>query len=381
MSSDSDEVESSAVEGDAQPKGRAWSRRRVVVLAVVLVVLGAAAAGGTVWWRDRDRVDEGVVREHVEVYDNESYDAEVMLPAGRSVRVRVAVGYDRAEFAWDGPVRPPRGGRYVEVTWSELAPEAARALQPAVPMTKDPARLELRTAGRTFALGTSNPKEPAPAAEKSPGPQRAAVVALEGASSQLFLDVVFAGRRQSVDVVTGRREMGSFAGLYDPSRVTRESWLDSSRKSGVDGVRLYHGADLTATREPYVQGLGWAREGREWLVVGRAGLRASSVSSNDGQARLGINAQEGQQGAMTVNGRPSVRRLSEERYEPDSGGTMWFRPADAVFDVPSRGASTVHLSLSFLVEAQDAESMPHDRRRVTVTDVVRVPAPVMAGAR
>jgi hypothetical protein len=109
------------------------------------------------------------------------------------------------------------------------------------------------------------------------------------------LRVTDAGRTQSLDLTTGRRGKDAVAGYYP---VRRGEWETDS--SATVGLRLYGAPvaalgpddrlaalgleDTPASLLPYVEGRGWAKPGRAWLVVEAEvayGRRSSSPTDPD----------------------------------------------------------------------------------------------------
>ena len=204
------------------------------------------------------------------------------MPGGRTLRVTVPWGTQQVQV---GPVRDaaprtpgagetvraPRGGRLVyvsaETDTASLLPLARRP-GPGPP----DAALAVVAGGRAYPLrGLQAPRT---ASGLLIGTRRAQWVAVAGDASDLRLRVTYDGQSEALDP-RRPRPAGGFAALGAVAhqarlsrpdiRCGRERWTAPyGRAPGVPAPTCVLGR---VDRAPYVGGLGWARPGREWLIV------------------------------------------------------------------------------------------------------------------
>lgn len=262
----------------ADPPTRRWSLMAIlmagtaVVLALALVVtIGMRLA------EDRPRASAGEVIRPEGNVPLPSDAATVHLPWGP---VSVAVGEATDEvpevFGDHSLVAPPDGGSFVRVDL-QPAPKKDGAL-PFVATSKPwqaEAEVVLTADGTEYpldgpeGLGVS-PGLPAPIGAHSRW------VAVDGRPSDLEVTVTVAGEEQVVDV-DGDVTRGRSAALGDVPAVAE---LRESTSSPCGGVRQSGSSKVTvepsdvpgcavdaSVRTPFVDGLGWAAKGKEFLVV------------------------------------------------------------------------------------------------------------------
>jgi hypothetical protein len=139
------------------------------------------------------------------------------------------------------------------------------------------------------------------------------------ADAEPVLVITDAGRAQSLDLVSGRRGKDAVAGYYPVRRGEYES------SDATDtGLRLYGAAvaalssqerlaavglnDMPASLMPWVEGRGWAKPGRSWLVLeASVGYGRASASVTDPDVvvvPVSCFAARGSGGRIALSGEP-----------------------------------------------------------------------------
>lgn len=348
---------------------RAWASLRppvrgsiivVVVAAVVLVLVGA----GKHWIDQAGRVDPGRLPDSAQVVGDED-TVSFMIPGGQ---VSVGVETDQRTLRDDDDKRyeAPSNGRLVEASWSsesdsETTTEPPAGLEP--DKLPDPKVWVKSGEQRERVTGTS---------EGISGNAHGGAFAF-GTRDPLVVEVEFAGRRQSVDVTSGRRTMGSFASLYGARPTARgQDTLRGQRKGDIWWTStLVVGYD----RVPYLHGLGWAKKGREWLVLGRAEYSVDGFEDPDVRkdARYAV-ADTKPVGSVRVDNGRQVRKPGATAH--GGASEVEYEPRGAVFDIPRSKATSLRFTLKFELEGREgpsSESKPLTANRVE--PVSAVPAP------
>lgn len=231
-------------------------------LALVLVI--AALAGGGVWLSQRgpDALKAGTLISETASEALVGRSAEVRVPWG-NLQVTVSEPIDRTA---DGK-KAGHGASLVGVQVSLDGPEdllvADRLPDGAL---QDPS-FTLVADDHEYALdGLSGWVDQAAI---SPGARRQ-YVALEGEPSQISLRVGYDGIEQVVDGLTGAVDRAGAAPLYELGFASgAQPCGDPLWSTGASDVDDAVAACVvtSAAQRPYVAGLGWATEGKSWLVV------------------------------------------------------------------------------------------------------------------
>lgn len=338
-----------------------------LVLALAVTTLGE---GGD----PRPVADVGHVYDHPFAEDELPHAGEVSLPWER---IEVAVGTPQRELptilndAVD--VAPPEGGSFVRVD-----ARAAEPAQLAFAATGRPLQVGvevvLRADGAEYPL--SGPGglrfDPNDAFVGSTGSRW---VAVPGRPSELEVAVLVDGEEQTVHA-DGTVSAGRATGLTELPTLSSTSRPDEvacgpTRRTDHSSLRLPEGLDdlactVKATfRTPYVDGVGWAPEGREYLVVVAA---HDDVPAVDGPAGERWNATDTLTGRLD-GAEPVVAPVDVNAV---NAGTLAFQdpddPRKLVFEVAETG-STGDLVLRLDVDARpdDPAASGHERMRLEST--------------
>lgn len=308
------------------------------MVALAAVVILALIVGGGLLARhqnDRGRLAVGASRSGDYSMSNDYFSGNfaVLVPGAR-INLDVEVGH----AAWKSDdatgdsvtVKAPRGGQLVQLTWTATSTGGAETqylgadkVSSAGPVAEyvggHPTKLSIRGKGGPVVVGSSI----VPEAQNSydSDDEHGKLVAVSGKRSDLRLQVAYQGRSQTIALLSGRRTMGDFASLYaGPNPFPRSTSVDDDQRSDVRApLRSYCDA-LTGTlyRTPYLDKLGWAPHGKQWLLVEGAGYRAGVAVAarwTDGR-RSGYYLLTGTPTtSVTVNGRPPVKTLSGPRTQ------------------------------------------------------------------
>lgn len=243
--------------------------KRTVLLGAVLLPLLA----GVFWFFQRDdrpRADTGQIVERTE-REIDGRTASVAVPWGR---LSLTVGMPVRELPSDdlepAELRSPRGGSFVPVSGdldlAKLIPLPrtvdAEVLAPEIALIADGKRYPVE--GIIVVAAPVN---------LSPG-RRTGYLAVDGTPKDLRLEVGYDGQRRIVDLDGGPGEPGRFAALDRVGTSYRARDCGAVIFPARYSIGKYSRARCKITwaqRMPYVAGLGWAPEGKAWLVVTQAG--------------------------------------------------------------------------------------------------------------
>lgn len=261
----------------------------------VLLVVGVA--GYLVF---HDRVSAGEVRPagayRLTGHKTETFSATFRTPHSSQLRVQVSVG-DGAEGGGDR-MRAPLGGVLALVSFA-----APSSTTPEVPTSADarPTALSLRSGDR--AVEVDGAVKPTSSTDPEPTTY---LVAIPGDVDDLELVSTFAGREQSVRLRTGDRELGDFAAFYRPASGQP---VVSSSSTATPGLKVEEPRAGDGIRQPYVEGLGWAAPGREWLVLTEVDYRESIVTWRSGRTMNTYHptSAASRKVKVTGNGQPPVK--------------------------------------------------------------------------
>lgn len=247
----------------------------VVVLASLL--LGGCSIGGGAESDEPPAVATGEVVEGWGVLTESPADIEVRLPSGPAY---FDIEDDLDAVPADDVLGEPEGRpaasdtRLVHVAWTReflgYGSDVMRlmtgsdnedvGLPVALVVDADGRRTEIPDVGRLAGIGDPDH----------------VYVGVPRDAQDLTLEVSYDGVTQTVDLATGVVESGRAAGLYDVPLSAERSIGDGSgdcpyphREQGLD-VSFFCGV-LDSWQVPYVDGLGWAGEGRAWLVADASG--------------------------------------------------------------------------------------------------------------
>lgn len=298
----------------------------------------------------------------------ERADAGTVIPAagdvdGRTVTVQVPVGAIEltvgdpvesvsADASSDGEDHAaPRSGGLVPVRISFDARSAPAGLLGVLGGTPLPTSL-------TLVAGDERHELPAPYAVSGPGTTsgtaRSYYVAVDDADGTR-LEVTYDGVAQSVDVDSGELDPGRAAALYDvPDQVPSADCPATGWEPAGTQLRLTcstAGPQLTA----YDPELGWAEDGRAWLVAG-LDLSLQAVQLPVDGTPVAYLPRGAAEVELTLDGEAAARTV---RADASGGLGVWDVPAG------SSGALTVSVTQG-LEKADDGAPGPRDRS-VTLT--------------
>lgn len=223
-----------------------------------------------------------VTHKHVGSVDAPEELTTVFIVPGGVIGVALQVGTTAGYYP---RVRPPAGGVLVAASLSQVVGGTAPVQVPDPPSPGlDPddlpgSRIWLRAGDFRAPLFTDV------RAQKrfGRGEEASRLVAVPKTDQPIRLELELDGRRQSVDPRSGRRTTGAFAALYRPQARDRDdrdaagssATATGAQRSGDLGWETTARADYR--RVPYLAGLGWAKAGREWLVLDEAELRVTDI--------------------------------------------------------------------------------------------------------
>lgn len=275
--------------------------------------------------------EEVVAVGEVEEYSRgvaEGTEVSVAVPLGR---VEATVGEPVTTL---GDLEAPEGGSLVRVAnrfrdgqvrddvWELAArPGEARSVQ-----------LSLAAGDEDYLLGVVRVGDGSDAAASVRAPQDL-VVAVDGTPEELgddlALEVTYDEVTQSVSVPDGERAPGPADALYQeaPDPATLSTTDCDPRvepaSASLRGLRCEVGAVRSL---PYVPGLGWAEEGRTWLVVG-AGVEVVSAELSGSTYGVGETGLE-----VVLDGQPPAAVLDPTGADGRASGQHVF---DVAADQPS----------------------------------------------
>lgn len=257
------------MDSDRDVAGNAGMTRSKWLVAGVVAAL--VIVGGVSWYvlrDDRPAAKAGTVFTASDLPIHPTAISYLIAPWGR-LDIGVTKARDDLPRAVDTrDHRAPDGGSFIGVQWQI----DAHHLLP-VPRTPssgiEPAVVSIVVDGHRYRVGDTR----STSAESGDGvlvlDKRQAYVAVPGSSSDIRIEVSFAGVRQTLDPRTGRRQTGRAAPLYT---------LDTGKPKQTCGTARWPAQYRPARRDarcllkylarvPYVDGLGWAPRGRSWLVM------------------------------------------------------------------------------------------------------------------
>lgn len=311
--------------------------KRTVLLGAVLLPLVA----GLVWFVQSDHRPRAEAGQLVERSDDEidGRTASVAVPWGRlSLTVGAPVRELPAGDLGPAELRPPRGGSFVaisgDVAMDKLIPlprtMAAEVLAPEIVLLADGRRY--RVDGIVMVAAPVN---------LSPG-RRTGYLAVKGTPNDLRLEVGYDGQRRIVDLDGGPGEPGRFAALDRVSSSYRERdcgraiW--PARFSAGRYARMK--CRITwAQRMPYVAGLGWAPEGKAWLVVTQAGEPPAVVGwrAPSGEVAEYKVAKDDTVIRFTLAGRPAAAVIAINDLPAPLAVKSMDDPQQGIFSVDATG--------------------------------------------
>ncbi|MBS45682.1 MAG: hypothetical protein CMH83_21410 [Nocardioides sp.] len=340
------------------PGRRRWLLAATAVLGVV--VLGLAV--GLVALRtadDRPRAVAGALLVPAYADEEPTEPGELLLPWAR-LDVSVAGPYDALPDD-DAGVRPPAGGSFVRV---EVDLDPATGLIPYATLTSPfvgSSELVLRADGRDYRLDGEGGLPLDPSLRTVDGIRW---VAVEGRPADLSLVVTTDGVEEVVHA-DGTVELGRAADLDglptpDELRTVKPRPCGRSRVVGDPVARIDYPKRLTCDvdlvlRVPYVDGLGWADPGREFLVVQVATTTYVSLAAGQARAKTFFYRESVERtatlgGADPVAPAADVNSLNQGMLalsDPDE-------PVQLVFDVPVDG-EVGPLQIDLVVTAADRD--------------------------
>lgn len=288
---------------------------RTRIAWVVAVALGIAAVAAAVLLGGRQS-DGATWHDASVVGESTSYSAPI--PLGEvAVDVQVATRATRAE-AHD--LKPPLGGRMVEVGWAPSFSQGASVLWPGASVAQRqlvPVRLELVTEDRVY------PVAQALVPSDEPGSK---VIAVDGEARDVRVRVVAPGR-----TTLAVPAPASPKPTDPPAPATFQGLAWPADKCDPDGDlrELQHSVTCSAfqARSAYVPGLGWAPAGQDWFVMRGAAAGADAANTNvkrseddyvsytlTGTSKLTVEVQNAQ--LVRRSGQPSadaIRATLEDR--------------------------------------------------------------------
>ncbi|MBB2894524.1 hypothetical protein [Flexivirga oryzae] len=266
------------------------------------------------------------------------HTVDIRVPSGL-VQVEVTGPAGEASVGSPGSreVRAPLGGRFVEVEWDSGSNASAQTVGAVDIGGNHPVTLTLVAGGHRYRLDTFRTDALV---------DGSAVIAVDGDGDDLRIEATYAGVTQSVDPTTGTRRAGRADLLYNSggwSPVVGDGAPSAKPRAKLQWQTSDNGG--SAIRLAYVDGLGWAPKGSDWVVVDSGYIRLSNDvrwrPSRDSSAYVDYFKQIAKiTGSQRVDGRPAVKVLKKGRVEL---GT-WWTPV-AVFKVP-HSAGTVHVRRS-----------------------------------
>ncbi|WP_193607345.1 hypothetical protein [Nocardioides lijunqiniae] len=336
----------------------------VVALAVALVVVRSVDD-------DRPRAAVGQLFDSPFQQDDLADYGEVLLPWART---KTGAGDVREELpdllGAAANVRAPEGGRFVRVE-VKLEKDYQIPLSAIARPYAQETEVVLRADGRDYPVTGRGGLVLDPNGPLQQGGGR--WVAVEGDPTDLEVRVTVDGVTQVVDASDGSVEAGQAVDLAElPSqeeiRDAPDTPCGAPRRLDDSEVRVDYRPGLECRvqftlRTPYVDGLGWAEEGREFLIVHVVRPHRLSLVSGRGDDttywddELELSARLGD--AQPLRPAGNVNQLNAgflSIQDPDD-------PDQLVFDV-ARGEPVADLTIDYRGEATDGEPFVSERRPV-----------------
>lgn len=333
----------------------------VLVLTVALVALRARD--------DRPRAEVGDVFGQPTSQDPLPHLGQVLLPWART---QVGAGEVREELpeilGSEPTVRAPEGGSFVRVE-VDLEEDFQIPLSAVAAPYVQETEVVLRADGRDYPLSGPGGIVLDP---NGPYGQGGSIwVAVEGEPTDLEVHVTVDGSTQVVDASDGSVDAGrasDLAGLPTPEELRASEGTPCGPPQRLDdtGLEVTYRPSLECRvqltmRTPYVDGLGWAEDGREFFVVHVIRPRRVSLSSGSGDetdywdTRTEIRARLG-------DSEPLVP-LADVNTINAGGLSDPDNPSQAVFDIAA-GEPVDDLTLDLVVAARLGEPFVSERRDV-----------------
>lgn len=329
----------------------------VLLLAAVWGVKNAPESSDTA---EIKTVSAGVIKDEdgLTVDSTETYTTSFIVPGG-AIGIELDIGTTAGAYP---EIHPPAGGVLVSANLTRLddAPIAAPGAAAAGGQRGAPSRIWLRSG--EFRAPLFSHAVPDTAEEEGRD------IAVPKTDQPLVLELDLGGKRQTVDVRSGQRTTGAFSALYRPrehntadSGAEGQYAADSSAQRSGD-LRWYAGANATYRRVPYVDDLGWAKKGREWLVLDETELQVDDIvdPQTDGKEppfdTIRTTRTKSSKGGVTAAGARVARAPSTELspytspYETDGSEkddpeVAYYSTTNVVFDVPAGSATRLTFSL------------------------------------
>lgn len=333
-----------------------WSLVTVAAAAIAVVLaLPLAATGLDALREDRPRAVEGQVFDQPRADEALSETGTVFLPWAR---LSVAVTGPRSELPEIGSapsdVAPPDGGSFVRVEVGSTS-EAEVPLVGVRDSVDAHAEVVLVADGEEYPVdGPTGLHLDSEEGGVASDPETR-WVAVAGEPTDITVDVVVDGQVQTVDGdgdVTRRRAQ-DLAEVPSAEEVSDSSstGCGTTRREDESAVRLQQmpTCEVASLRTPYVDGLGWAPHGREYLAVE---VEHSDLLPEGPEGILGWQTTSDFDGRLDGR-RPAERQTTEPRPAPAHATGTRVRP-QLVFEVPA-DEPTDDLTLRV-----DADAIPDD---------------------
>ena len=343
-----------------RPRGPSrWSLvTAVAIAAAVVLAVPLAAMGLDALREDRPRAGEGQVFDQPRVDEPLSGTGTVFLPWAR---LSVAVGEPRSELPEIGSVpsdvAPPDGGSFVRVEVGATS-EAEVPLVSVRDSVDAHAQIVLVADDEEYPVdGPTGLGLDAEEPLSFPtGDPEARWVAVSGEPTDVAVEVVVDGQVQTVerdgDVTRRRAQDLAEVPSYDEVSGSSTTGCGTARREDGSSLRLQEvpTCEVTASlRTPYVDGLGWAPRGREYLAVE---VQHSDLLPEGPEGILGWQTTSEFDGRLDGR-RPTERPTTDPSPTPARATDNRVHP-QLVFEVPA-DEPTDDLSLRV-----DADAVPED---------------------
>lgn len=337
----------------------------MLVAAAVLVL--AVASGGVLLARhqdDRGRLAVGASRQGDYSMGGGYFSGSYRFAVpGANVMVNLEVGRRGSrlndETSESTKIKAPRHGLLVHLDWSSTVSGGAETKYvgahridsgSTVPAYAGghPTSLSVRSKGASVVADRT--VVPTTGIASSIDDEDQMVVAVPGDLSDIELVATFRGRSQSVSLLSGRRVMGDFAGLYVAGSVQSQG-ISARPSEPSRGLRSFCTAlSGRMVRTPYLDRLGWATPGHEWVLVDGAGVRLADDAArwSDGDHLAHYTRVGTPRVTVTANGRAPVKVLDSA-----VAGTSYRRTSttrDYVFSAETGVAVTVDVKAPLTVK-------------------------------
>ncbi|YAL82694.1 hypothetical protein ACMYYO_12270 [Dermacoccaceae bacterium W4C1] len=356
------------------PSSRAGTHRLPRRAVAVVVVFALAVIAGGFWWTQRG---SDAVRsiETINVTGRPSMlgaDRTVAfsLPGMSQLTVKVRVGHQGRDYASDREFTAADGERLVGISWET---PRMRQVGEQETVTPHPITVQVSTGDDTRTVATITPAVGTSAGRGDA--DDSVLLRVPGEAQDLRVIARWQGREQSVAALTGQRTPGAFGWLYRPQAAA------ASRTSGRDSaddpsditwsVSMYR----TVERAGYVNGIGWAPAGKEWVVVrdGMAIMGDPTFRDGDGERRAYYEATR-RAAQVTVDGKAPTRNVTNSRRQRVTSGVI-YSPGSQAFVVADGAGFTLRTTIAMDFTRSGGDVGPASAR--ADYDVSTVFAPVM----